>query len=407
MKQSITNALLKTLTPQAKPYEVRDTQLTGFLLRVQPTGTMTYYVEYARGQREKLGAGNVITPIQARDLAKHLLADVAKGYDPAESKRKARQHTVGSFLLEVYQPWATTHVKTSKATLARLQFSFSEFLELKLDELTAWQVEKWRMARKKGGTKDSTINRELNDLKSSLNKAVEWGLLAEHPLATVKRSKVDNNAKVRYLSDEEETRLRQALIDREQRHRHERTNANHWRASRQYPLLKEFNPFEYTDHLAPIVLLAMNTGLRRGELFNLTWDDINLKTGLLTVEGDGAKSGKTRHIPLNDEAIAVIQKWQLTHKVKRGYVFPSDEGGRLDNVRKSWGGMLKQANIEAFRFHDLRHHFASRLVMAGVDLNTVRELLGHSDYKMTLRYAHLAPEHKLAAVQKLNRPVTL
>jgi site-specific recombinase XerD len=73
----------------------------------------------------------------------------------------------------------------------------------------------------------------------------------------------------------------------------------------------------------------------------------------------------------------------------------------MHDVNTSWGNVLVDAKIENFRWHDMRHHFASHLVMAGVDLNTVRELLGHADLKMTLRYAHLAPEHKAAAVAKL------
>jgi integrase len=84
-----------------------------------------------------------------------------------------------------------------------------------------------------------------------------------------------------------------------------------------------------------------------------------------------------------------------------GYVFPGAEGERLIDVKTAWKSLLRVAGVTGFRFHDLRHTFASRLVMAGVDLNTVRELLGHADLKMTLRYAHLAPEHKAAAVAKL------
>ena len=82
-------------------------------------------------------------------------------------------------------------------------------------------------------------------------------------------------------------------------------------------------------------------------------------------------------------------------------MFPGKNGAAFNNVRRSWDGVLKAAKITRFRWHDMRHDFASRLTMAGVDLNTVRELLGHSDYAMTQRYAHLAPEHKAAAVAKL------
>ena len=96
--------------------------------------------------------------------------------------------------------------------------------------------------------------------------------------------------------------------------------------------------------------------------------------------------------------------WRATTGAKSGYVFPAEDGGRLDNINKSWKSLVEDAGIDEFRFHDLRHTFASWLVMRGVDLNTVRDLLGHADLKMTLRYAHLAPEHKAAAVAALAAP---
>jgi integrase len=142
--------------------------------------------------------------------------------------------------------------------------------------------------------------------------------------------------------------------------------------------------------LEPLVLLSINTGVRRGEAFNLTWADVDLKNKLITVEGDTSKSGQTRHIPLNREALDTLTNWKEQGEGK-GFVFPGQNGNRLDNVKKSWGNLLDLAKVVSFRWHDLRHTFASKLVMAGVPLNTVRDLMGHSDIKMTLRYAHLAP----------------
>ena len=156
----------------------------------------------------------------------------------------------------------------------------------------------------------------------------------------------------------------------------------------------------YADHLLPMILLSINTGLRQGELFNLKWENVNLENAMMTIEGAYAKSGRTRHIPLNKEALNTLKSWrEQTHTT--GLSFINKNGLQFDNIKKSWATVLKGANISHFRWHDLRHHFASKLVMAGVDLNTVRELLGHSEISMTLRYAHLAPEHKKRAVELL------
>lgn len=150
-----------------------------------------------------------------------------------------------------------------------------------------------------------------------------------------------------------------------------------------------------------MVLVAMNTGLRKGELFSLEWSDINFNRAILTIKGDSAKSGKTRHIPLNAIALQALKDWKNMSS-SEGLVFQSTKTGEVfSHVKKSWARVLERAKILNFRWHDMRHHFASKLVMAGVDLNTVRELLGHADIKMTLRYAHLAPEHKANAVAKL------
>lgn len=401
MQANITADLVKKLKPKDKPYEVWDTELKGFILRVQPSGVKTYVVEYARHKRIPIGqATPQFSAAAARIEAGKKIADYVKGTDPMEAKRAGRAHTLESFITDKYKEWAEANMRHSKEALRKISMFYGEFGNKRLSEISAWGLEKYRSTRLKNGISASTINRELDTLRAAFNKAVQWGLLKANPMATVKRSRVDSSASVRYLTADEDKRLRSTLDARETKRRQDRDKFNAWRRERGY---KEFPTFgAFTDHLKPIVLLALNTGCRRGELFNLKWTDIDFVGRILTVAGATSKSGKTRHIPLNDEALEILQKWYGQRKDKSELVFPSHDGGRMDNISTSWERLMKDAKIENFRFHDLRHDFASKLVMAGVDLNTVRELLGHSDIKMTLRYAHLAPAKLAAAVAKLN-----
>lgn len=151
-----------------------------------------------------------------------------------------------------------------------------------------------------------------------------------------------------------------------------------------------------------MIIIALNTGIRQGALFALRWDDINFSEHTMTLNAKNAKSRKHMIVPLNQRVIDTLLIWRKVAPNKSELVFPSFDGKEFDNVKNAWSNILKQANISNFRWHDMRHDFASRLVMKGVDLNTVRELLGHSDLKMTMRYAHLAPEAKKKAVDLLN-----
>lgn len=405
MRAIISNSLLKQVKPGNEPIEIRDDQIKGLVLRIQPTGLMTYYVEYDRGKRMKLGRHPVMTPAQAREMAKQTLGQVYQGADPMAAKRRAKANSYISFIDELYKPWAETHLRSYKNTIGRLRSNFRDFHNFKLHEITPWIVEKWRSARMKAGLKTSTINRDISDLKSCLSKAVQWGLIDDHPIKAVKKSREDILASPRFLSEKEEIRLRECLDVREEELRLQRDRYNQWRNQRHLKPISNLRQYTFADHLKPLVLLSLNTGMRRGELFNLRWNAIDFSNELLTIHGDKAKSGKTRHIPLNSEALSILRQWKEQCGIDCGnaVVFPGKDGKPLDNVNKSWWSLLEMAGIDDFRWHDMRHTFASNLVMAGVDLNTVRELLGHSDYKMTLRYAHLAPKHKANAVARLVR----
>lgn len=401
MKVTINTSLIAKLQPRDKPYDVRDDKLIGFLVRVNISGKLLYMCEYARGKRIAIGRAGVLTPAQARDKAHSILGDAAKGIDPSESRKKKLKLTLKDFIDNEYAPWVKEHRKSGIKTLGMISLHFFEpFGSKALTELTPALIDQWRTLRLKNGISVETVNRNIATLKAAISKAVLWGFMETHPLERLKLMKADRSAKVRFLSADEEQRLREAAISREVQIKADRDSGNQWRRERNYKLYPDLNQYQFADHMRPMILLSINTGLRQGEVFSLRWENVNFERSLLTIEGAYAKSGKTRHIPLNSEALHVLKSWRQQSE-KSDLVFPSIDDKPFYTVKTSWKGIRDTAKIKNFRWHDMRHHFASRLVMVGVDLNTVRELLGHSDLSMTLRYAHLAPEHKANAVEKL------
>ena len=414
MRAKLSARSIQTVCPKDKPFEVVDADLKGLLLRVQPSGAMTYYFSYRNGQgrrkRCRIGNSDSLSPAQARDQAILLSARVVGGEDIQEVKKQERQaaklalsQTLDGFLIHNYEPWATSQRKSGPATVKRIRSNFAHLMNRPLHEINLWVIEKWRSQQLKGGKASTTINRDVTALKACLSRAVEWDVLDENPLQKLRPIKTDNLSRARYLTAEEERSLRKTLLERDDQLRKRRENGNKWRRERHQATLPDLTAQFFSDYLRPMVLLTMNTGLRRGEVLQLRWSDVDLLQRKVIIRGDNAKSGKTRYIPLNDEALSTLQRWQ-SGTTATGWVFAAHDGGRLNSIKTSWKGVLSAAAIADFRWHDLRHHFASRLVMKGVDLNTVRELLGHSDLSMTLRYAHLSPEHKADAVAKLCEP---
>ncbi len=411
MKAKITNAMLKRLETTGKGYDINDTELPGFAVRVSAEGEPTSYcVRYrasnGRRQRLKIGSAQVLPPAQARELAQQALADVIKGGDdPQNIKKRLRGiQTLGAFIEKEYAPQELSLKKSGDATLKRLKSCFGPFWDWPLKDMSfASAILSWRSKRLNAGLSPGTCNREVKALKAVFAHAVRMGFLDSHPLSGVRLLKEDTQAKIRYLSDDEEARLMKALDEREANMRNGRNNANGWRDKYGYDMLPELRDGAYVDHLKPMVLLSLHTGFRRGETFGIEWRDVDFDLKTITVRGEITKNGKTRHVPMNTVVVSVLGDWQAQTS-KEGLVFKSPyNGGRFNNVDAAWRNLMKSAEITDFRWHDMRHHFASQLVMAGVDLNTTRELLGHGDIKQTLRYAHLAPEHKARAVEMLVR----
>ncbi len=360
------------------------------MLRARPTGEHTYRVRLKTRQWLTLGTAGALKPADAREAARTHRAKGDLGELPASTRRAGQGITLREFIENHYRAWCALNLDTKEETCDRLAGVFSSLLDTPLGDLTEATLKPWRTARLKAGIARTTLNRDVGALKAALTRAVTWKKLAAHPLKGVKPDKTDKLGVVRFLSAKEEQRLRAALDARDTRLRTERERANAWRAERGYAEWPALGP--YADHLTPLVLVALNTGLRRGELFGLRWKDVDLTRKTLAVRGTEAKSGETRHVPLNGEAVRVLTTWRPKGAAPTHCVFPGDDDTTpLVDIKSAWLPVVRAAKLDApFRFHDTRHHFASRLVMAGVDLNTVRELLGHHNLTMTLRYAHLS-----------------
>lgn len=414
MQTRLLKSNVQKFQARAAPFDVADSELPGLVLRVQPTGSRTFYWTYrlvGHRSRYRLGAWPALSPDGARQLARKIAAEVADGRDP--NKRRAferadaqrqRVSTLRAFLDQRYEPWAQANLRSAEAQLERLRADFAQWLDRPMSELTPWLIETYRKRRRDAGRPPVTINRELQRLRAAVAKAVEWRVLDVHPFASIKPLRHDKTGRVRFLSDNKERALRAALAARETELRLARDQFNAWRQARHLQLLPRRDQ-TFVDHLRPIVLIAMNTGLRRGELLALRWGDVDLDSRMLTVRGTSAKTGQTRHVPLNREAVEVLRAWrsQASSAARDDVVYGASDGSTIARVDAAWRTVVRMAGLVDFRFHDLRHHFASSLVMAGEPIFTVQRLLGHSSLEMTQRYAHLGPETLAQAVEKLNR----
>ena len=349
---------------------------------------------------------------QARAIAKEKLGQIANGIDIQEVKEFEkvkdeirRNQTLGRFFENKYEPYMLSDMKSGKERAAILKTHFIDPWKNKpLTDINEWLVLNWRKKKLKEGRKAGGVNRPISALKALLNKAVKWKVIEQNPITDLAPLTEDTSASIRFMDSEEEQRLIQALDQRQKVQIKERNQHNVWKAARGLSQLPTLSNQTYTDYLLPMVLTAINTGMRRGELFDLQVEDIDLKGSTLTVRGDISKSGKTREIPLNQKAHAVLKKWIQENKLMKGcLVFSSPvTGKRFNNINKSWKGVIRDAQLEDVRFHDLRHTFASNLVMRGANLYTVKDLLGHANIETTQRYAHLAEAHKAEAVELLD-----
>lgn len=326
----------------------------------------SWYSDFVYKGRRYVDCIGPVSRSIAKEEAARKRVDVIEGrLNPAKLRKTPRFDV---FAVE-YLEWVRTNRKplTYRQAQVRLKPLSVMFGTKKLNEISAWHMEQYKRGRKESGCAPATINSEVMFLKGMLNKAVNWKKLSEHPGRDVKLFQVINE-KTRFLDDDEERKL-----------------------------LAICSPY-----LRPIVETGLLTGFRPRELTSLRPEDVDLERNLITVAACYAKNGESRTLPMGARLKAILQE-ALTARGHAHAVFLTRSG-------KPWGSVAygvrfleacKQAEIPPCGPHILRHTFASRLVMAGVDLRTVQELMGHKDIKQTMRYAHLSPQHKRTAMETL------
>jgi len=220
---------------------------------------------------------------------------------------------------------------------------------------------------------NATVSLYLAALSHIFTMAVkEWQWLDDSPMRKVSKPRKPRG-RVRFLSDNERQNLLTAC-----------------QGSR--------NPY-----LFMVVMLALATGARSGELLSLRWPDVDLKRGTLTFQE--TKNGERRRVPLTGQALTLMQQHAKVRRIDTVLVFPDATGKRPIGIREAWEYAVKRANIADFRFHDLRHTFASYLAMNGASLLEIAEVLGHKTLNMVKRYAHLSQAHTRGVVERMNRAV--
>jgi len=242
------------------------------------------------------------------------------------------------------------------------------FGNFKLCDITPLAIEKYRTERLSAGKEKSTTNRETALLRKMFNLSIQWGYCKDNPVNKVKLFSEKENQRNRVLSKEEETEL-----------------------------LKECAP-----HLKPIIITALHTGIRKANVLNLKWEQINFNEREITVFDSKSKEYLT--VLINDTLLNTLL--MLKQERISDFVFPNPETGKpFKTVRRSFNNACRRANIKDLRFHDLRHTFGSRLNQKGADIRSVQDLLGHHSLEMTKRYTHTNKKQKQDAVYLLDEKI--
>jgi integrase len=356
-------------------------------------GGVWYLSYYVGGERVKKAVG------KSKKIAELALADIELKLAKKEiglpvEQDKPKEKSLEEFFNEYLSYSRTNHSKSTTKRYRGIIANFTAFLRFypgikTLSQLSPNLFEQYKTYRRNGGNRDNndngeeeeenglraaktnTVNMEIQTLRTIFKIAIQWGYLEKNPTEGIKYLKVTDAKAPRFLTKEEIKTLLENC----------------------------------GEELYPIFLTFLYTGLRKGELINLTWDDVDFKRKKIKVKAKEDWQPKTseREIPMHEEVQKVLNLLKENNSVKSKYVFCAPDGGKCKlKLRERLMQVTKKCGLpDVTKIHSLRHTFASHLVMSGVDLPTVAKLMGHADISTTMMYAHLAPDHLSGAVEKL------
>jgi len=327
-----------------------------------------WYVDFTfRGKRVRQFGG--YTKDQARNTLTKMKAerlDIARGF----TKPAIEDVPFGKFADEFLELYSKPNKRSWKNDEFLLNTLKDFFKGESLQSITAEKIERFKVVRK-GEVSPATVNRAISCLKTLLNKAVEWGKLTASPAARVKKFR-EPSGRERILSPDEVRRLLDAA----------------------------------SPELRPVLIAAIGTGMRRGEILALKWTDLDFGRGVISIQT--SKSGKSRKVPMSATVAAVLRAVPQAGD----FVFHNAETGtHIKDVKTAFHAACARARknpddakdpgIVGLRFHDLRHTFASRALELGADIMSVSKILGHSSIMMTAKYLHPTGESMRLAVSRV------
>jgi len=327
-----------------------------------------YYLPDGKRKRETVTITGVDPEhINRQDALKALSIRKAQMAEGKFEISQTKKSVLFDKFVERYLEYSKGNKKSYERDITSLKSLLKFFNGKTLQQINPWLIEKYKSERQKENTRygrppaKATINRELACLKNMFTKAIEWDMASSNPVKKVKLFP-EPPKKFRVVSDDE--------------------------------FLKLYNASSET--LKTVLLIARSCGLRRNEILNLKWEDINLTEGFLTVRD--SKNNELRNVPINR---LLKQRLKSVKNNDSEFLFSHDNGEPYKSVKKALYGAFNRSGVQKFTLHDLRHTFGTMLGMTGVDIATIKELMGHKDVSMTMRYSHPTPEHKKQAVERI------